>query len=204
MKSSTLLEKLETQLGYKPTQTEIAKIIGLKQGVIATRVARDSRFSTEEIEKIALHFAINLYDNLPTNDIELDFYQDIEASCGNGILPFSEAKEKISVTKDLITKYNKDNEYFVIKATSDSMTPQIMPKDLLIIRKCEQESIIDNHIYIFCYKDKLYCKYLSDNLGQIIVRSSNKDYSTRIIEGEELNNFNLIGEVIGQIREYLK
>lgn len=204
MKHNELLQALETKLGFKPTQSALADILGVKTTVISNRAVRNSNYSDEEIDKISSHYAIIIKTRYNPNEIELNYYKDIEASCGNGILPFSEAKEKINVTKDLITKYNKDNDYFVIKATSDSMTPQIMPKDLLIIRKCEQESIIDNHIYIFCYKDKLYCKYLSDNLGQIIVRSSNKDYSTRIIEGEELSNFILIGEVIGQVREYLK
>lgn len=204
MKHNELLQALETKLGFKPTQSALADILGVKTTVISNRAVRNSNYSDDEVESISSHYAIIIKTRFSSNDIELDYYQDIEASCGNGILPFSEAKEKISVTKDLITKYNKDNEYFVIKATSDSMTPQILPKDLLIIRKCDQENIIDNHIYIFCFKDNLYCKYLSDNLGQIIVRSSNKDYPSRMIEGEELNSFTLIGEVIGQIREYVR
>ena len=82
------------------------------------------------------------------------------------------------------------------------MMPEIKPKDLLIVQKYAGEPIKDNHIYIFIYDGCLYCKYLSNNLGQIIVRSANTIYPTRYIENEELNNFTILGEVKGHLRDY--
>lgn len=84
------------------------------------------------------------------------------------------------------------------------MQPEIKPNDLLIIRIIDSEPIIDNHIYVFCHDERLYCKYLSYNVGQIIVRSANKDYPIRYIEKESINDFRLCGEVCGHFRNYLR
>ena len=66
----------------------------------------------------------------------------------------------------------------------------------------EFENITDNHIYVFCHDGRLYCKYLSYNLGQVIVRSANPDYPIRHIEKEDLSNFELIGEIVGLMRDF--
>ena len=102
-----------------------------------------------------------------------------------------------------------DFGFFQIKWYSFLILIGVITASFLIIKeakskKIDTDTIIDNHIYVFCYEDRLYCKYLSYNVNQIIVRSANKDYPTRFIEKENINDFRLCGEVCGHFRSYLR
>ena len=174
---------------------------------ISNRIYNDGYFNDDEIrilDKVYKSNEILLPQNDNSEHFTLDYYPDIEVSCGNGIIPFGETKEKMTVPVSLIKGYSKNKKYVIVNATSDSMQPEIKPNDMLIIRVTDTDTIIDNHIYVFCYEDRLYCKYLSYNVNQIIVRSANKDYPTRFIEKENINNFRLCGEVCGHFRSYLR
>lgn len=206
------INELQNLTKRKITNIEIAKILGLgsSQAVI-NRVNRKQQLKEYEIIKLndAFKNEINKTNQTETqliktddNSVTLDYFPDIEVSCGNGIIPFGETKEKITVPVNLIKGYSKNNKYVIVSATSDSMQPEIKPNDMLIIRVTDTDTIIDNHIYVFCYNERLYCKYLSYNVNQIIVRSANKDYPTRFIEKENINDFRLCGEVCGHFRSY--
>lgn len=210
MQYSVVLDRLQNLINYKPTQADLVKILGIKQSTMSERAKRDSKFTPKEISLLNQYYNINLFTNNSENqnkinieEITLDYYPDIQVSCGNGIIPFGETKEKITIPASFINNFSKSQKYLIVNAISDSMMPEIKPKDLLILRQTENEPIIDNHIYVFCYDERLYCKYLSFNVGQIIVRSANKDYPIRYIEGEDLENFRLLGEVCGHFRNYL-
>ena len=41
---------------------------------------------------------------------------------------------------------------------------------------------------------------LSKNIDELIVKSDNEDYRTRVIKDEDLNSVNIVGEVVGIIR----
>ena len=199
------IDALQNLTKRKITYDEIADIFGVTRSAIQNRISRKSPLKEYEIQKIDDFY--NLTSQNLTSDIEhvtLDYYPDIEVSCGNGIIPFGETKEKMTIPVSLIKGYSKNKKYVIVNATSDSMQPEIKPNDMLIIRVTDTDTIIDNHIYVFCYEDRLYCKYLSYNVNQIIVRSANKDYPTRFIEKENINNFRLCGEVCGHFRSYLR
>ena len=157
-------------------------------------------FTEDDISKIFSYVKKKLNNN---ETYELDYYPEVYGSCGNGSFAFSGEKQKITVSQSaLFSKLSKVKKYSVINAVSDSMMPDIMPKDLLIVQHYDNEPIKDNHIYIFSFENALFCKYLSNNLGQIIVRSRNELYPIRFIEKNDLENFKIIGEVIGHIRNY--
>ena len=199
------IDALQNLTKRKITYDEIAAIFGVTRSAIQNRISRKSPLKEYEITKIDDFY--NLTSQNLTFDIEyitLDYYPDIEVSCGNGIIPFGETKEKMTVPVSVIKGYSKNKKYVIVNATSDSMQPEIKPNDMLIIRITDTDTIIDNHIYVFCYEDRLYCKYLSYNVNQIIVRSANKDYPTRFIEKENINDFRLCGEVCGHFRSYLR
>lgn len=214
MKYSVVLDRLQNLINYIPTQADLCEITGIKQSTMSNRMTRDSDFSNDEINLINDFYKVNLFTNTlqsssniiinNSEHVTLDYYPDIEVSCGNGIIPFGETKEKMTVPVSLIKGYSKNKKYVIVSATSDSMQPEIKPNDMLIIRVTDTDTIIDNHIYVFCYEDRLYCKYLSYNVNQIIVRSANKDYPTRFIEKENINDFRLCGEVCGHFRSYLR
>lgn len=180
----------------------IGRIWGMDASVYSRKKKEGSKIKDKNIKQIEQYFNISLTNlTIKTEGIKLDYYPDVKASCGKGNYIDTEAKEQIIIPPQAINNYSVHNTYTVIKATSDSMAPEIKPNDNLVIQH-NIEGIIDNHIYIFSFKGKLFCKYLSNNLGQIIVRSANSVYPIRYIEGSDLNEFRLIGEVKAHIREY--
>lgn len=206
------INELQNLTKRKITNIEIAKILGLGSGqAVINRINRKQQLKEYEILKLndAFKNEINKINHIKTElipqediqTVELDYYPDLDYSCGNGLIPFGYTKEKKKVPVSVINGYSEHKRYVIVNAKSDSMMPEIKPNDLLIIRVIDAEPIIDNHIYVFCHDEHLYCKYLSYNIGQIIVRSANKDYPTRYIEGENLETFKLHGEVCGLMRD---
>ena len=196
-----------TKRNINMTDSEIAAVWNMDTASFSRKKKSGTEIKYKNIEqledKLNISFASEvLIGNVPT--ITLDYFPDIEVSCGNGIIPFTETKEKMTIPISLIKGYSKNKKYVIVSATSDSMQPEIKPNDLLVIRIIDSENIIDNHIYVFYYEERLYCKYLSYNVNQIIVRSANNDYPTRYIEKENINDFRLCGEVCGHFRSYLK
>lgn len=193
------IQLLQKETKRKITYEEVAEVLGLKSKQAAyNRVTRKTPLKDYEIIKLDDRFKIKI-----TNEdyVRLYYYPDVKASCGNGNYIETETKAQITIPTQAIHNYSAHNKYTVIKATSDSMQPEIKPNDYLVIQH-NIERIIDNHIYIFSFEGELFCKYLSNNLGQIVVRSANLNYPIRYIEGEKLNAFKLIGEVKAHIREY--
>lgn len=206
MDIETLKEKLNS-LNLNIPDREICKIWGMDTAAFSRKKKAGTEIKLKNIMQLQEKYNVDLtgsYQIRVNNEdtITVDYYPDVEVSCGNGQYLLSETKEKILIPLKAITDYSKVATYSVIKAISDSMLPEIKPQDLLIVQQYNGEPIKDNHIYIFVYEDNLYCKYLSNNLGQIIVRSANPSYPARYIENEELNRFHIIGEVKGHIRDY--
>lgn len=189
-----VLNKWSNQTGVKMTQSNLADKLGMSRQQIGQ--LKNKPIPMKYNSKIETFIT-----NTKKEGIILDFYPDVKASCGTGNYIETETKEQIVISPQAIPNYSAHNKYTVIKATSDSMQPEIKPNDFLVIQH-NIERIKDNHIYIFSYDGELYCKYLSNNLGQIIVRSANANYPIRYIEGDNLSTFRLIGEVKAHIREY--
>ena len=200
--------KIQNLTKTKVSLSQIGEVLGVSRAAMSKRAKLGSDIGVDELKQIENFYNLSLFDvqtkNNNSEHVTLDYYPDIEVSCGNGIIPFGETKEKMTVPVSLIKGYSKNKKYVIVSATSDSMQPEIKPNDMLIIRVTDTDTIIDNHIYVFCYEDRLYCKYLSYNVNQIIVRSANKDYPTRFIEKENINDFRLCGEVCGHFRSYLR
>lgn len=209
MRFNQAFNTLQNLIRTEINQAELGRVLGVSRANINYKKQANVLLSDEDVKKIETYYNVSLTNDTDTQnkinieEITLDYYPDIHVSCGNGIIPFGETKEKITIPTNFINNFSKSQKYLIVNAVSDSMMPEIKPKDLLILRQTDNESIIDNHIYVFCYDERLYCKYLSFNVGQVIVRSANKDYPIRYIEGKDLENFRLLGEVCGHFRNYL-
>nr|DAF65592.1 MAG TPA: Repressor protein CI [Caudoviricetes sp.] len=198
MKYSTLVFKLEKKIDYKPSQSELARIISIKPNAMSGRASRDSDFSEDEIKKIQSFYGVALGEN-NNNCVELDYYPNVFGSCGGGTMVFDESKEKITVAKDMIINYSPSKVYGVMSAVGCSMSPKIEDGDKLVIEKWNGEQIKDNRVYLFRYNDELFIKRLVKNIDQIVCISENPRFEDRIIK--DLKNFNLVGEIVGLFRE---
>ena len=134
--------------------------------------------------------------------VQIDYYPDVCGSCGNGVFQFSTRKEQITIPRNAFWGHlSKSKEYFVINAYGNSMEPFICDKDKLIIENWQGEQIVDNKAYLFCYKDELFIKRLAKNVDQLMIIPENKDYDIRKLEGDQLKDVNIIGKVVGLMRD---
>ena len=198
MRYSVLLDRLQNLINYKPSQSEIGKILDLRQTAISGRANRDSNFSDEEIDKIQKYYHIILGDD----NITLDYYPDVFGSCGNGVFELSQEKDQIIVPKKaFFEKFSPVKQYSVINAKGNSMMPLFYDNDKLIVEHWNGEQIIDNKPYIFCYKDEIFIKRLAKNVDQLMIISENKDYDIRKLTGNQLKDVNIIGQIVGLMRD---
>ena len=71
MKYNVVLERLQNLIHYTPTQNELCEATGIKQSAMSQRAARNSNFSSDEIEKINNFYNVDLYLNITKNDIKI-------------------------------------------------------------------------------------------------------------------------------------
>ena len=199
MQYSSLIQAIKKEIGFEPKQSDLCKILDIGRGTMSNRAKNDSKFSDDEIKKIEIFYAIKLDRDVSNISVDLDFYSDVFGSCGSGSMVFSETKEKLAVTKDIITNYSASNQYSIISARGSSMSPTINDDDKLVIQHNLNEQIIDDTVYLFRYNDELFIKRLVKNVDQIVCISENPRFQDRIIEPKE-DNFSIIGKVVGLFR----
>lgn len=213
------LSGLQNLIGEEIPKVDIAKAF-IKYGVskqndvkklansISNKCYNDGYFKPEEVEVLDMVFKSNgnqlqKYDDItPQSDkVLIDYYPDVCGSCGNGVFQFSTRKEQITIPRNAFWGHlSKSKEYFVINAYGNSMEPFICDKDKLIIETWQGEQIVDNKAYLFAYKDELFIKRLAKNVDQLMIIPENKDYDIRKLEGEQLKDVNIIGQVVGLMR----
>lgn len=200
MRYSKLIDTLQKLINRKPSQKELGKIIGKAQTAISGRAERDSEFSDDEIKLIEQ--AYNVLIITGSNDkVKVDYYPDVLGSCGTGVFIQSQEKEVIEVPKNAFwTDISLSKHYFMINAYGNSMQPVILDGDKLLIEKYEDEQIIDNRIYVFCYNNEIFIKRLAKNINQLMIMSENEDFDTIKLQKDEMNEVNIIGQVVGLIR----
>lgn len=199
MQYSPLIQAIKKEIGFEPKQSDLCKILDIGRGTMSNRAKNDSKFSDDEIKKIEEFYAIKLDRDVSNISVELEYYPDVFGSCGTGCMVFSEAKEKLAVTKDIITNYSASNQYSIISARGSSMSPTINDEDKLVIQHNLNEQIIDDTVYLFKYNDELFIKRLVKNVDQIVCISENPRFQDRIIEPKG-DNFSIIGKVVGLFR----
>ena len=223
------IKELHTELqkltNTKITQVDFANALGTTKANISLRMKNNSDATLSEIKKIVTFLNINGAHNvinellkkqnryyaeyisedcMPVEDvIEFDYYPSVFGSCGTGTFVLSEEKEKISVPRRCLSSYSGFKTYSVINAQGDSMSPYILDKDKLVVEHWNGEQINDNKIYVFRFGDNLFVKRLVLNIDQIIIKSDNKEYQTRNIEKDKLDDFQIIGRIVGIWREEL-
>ncbi|MCR5266775.1 MAG: hypothetical protein K6E29_09335 [Cyanobacteria bacterium RUI128] len=221
MQHSEILSTIQSSIKHKPTQQELADALGYNLGTISARAARNSNYSIDEIKKLEecfdckiLSFNKDEYVNslaaalaadytnkqMSSDSIEVDYFPDVFGSCGNGTFVLSEQKEKILVPKRQIENFSPIKQYSVINAYGDSMMPYIQDKDELIVEHYDNEQIKDNRVYVFRIGDKFFIKRLVLNINQVVIKSDNTMYEPVIIKGPDLEDFQIIGKIVGLFR----
>lgn len=220
MKHSEIIETITRATGKTPTQQQLADILDTTKNTIGSRAHRNVEYSLKEMEKISEKFGVDLLEiswvnskldkevakkfTIEEDEISVDYYPDVLASCGNGAFELSQTTEKIKLSKKCFDHFSPFAKYSVINAYGESMQPTINNRDKLVVEiLTNNDRIKDNNIYIFFYNDRIFCKRLVQNIDNIIVISDNPDksiYPTSKIEKEDMNEIRLIGRIVGLIR----
>jgi len=202
-----IINDLQNLTKERITQKDIGDALGISKQAIGNKKADNYQFADYEVSKIK-NYIINKYgkekctlvDN--SNSVTLDYFPDVFGSCGNGVFQFSVKKEQITVPQNaFFKKFSPVKKYFVINAYGSSMEPVFYDKDKLIVQQWEGEQIIDNKPYLFCYKDEIFIKKLAKNVDQLMIIPENKDYDIRKLEGKQLEDVNIIGLIVGLMRD---
>lgn len=204
-----LIQDLQNLTKQRITQKDLGDALGISKQAIGNKKADNYEFAEYEINKIKDYIISKYSDNKCTlvdnsDSVTLDYYPDVFGSCGTGYFVSSEQKEQIQVPVNALFKsLSKGKKYSVINAKGNSMSPYIESGDRLIIEHLDNQPIIDNHVYIFCYDNDLYIKRLYKNIDEIIAKSDNPDpiFKVKSIPKTEWNNLQLIGEIVGLMRE---
>lgn len=198
MKLSELIDILRKKTNQPINQTMISKALGVTRQSINNRLRNNSEVTISELNKIEDFFNISL--NSTPDTVCVDYYPEVFASCGSGTITFSEEKELLHLHKTILPEYNNSKKYSMIHAKGDSMSPYINDGDKLVVEHTDNEGIIDNKVYVFCYKSEIFVKRLSKNIDEIIIKSENPNYSSRIVKGEDMNDITIIGRIVSVLR----
>lgn len=216
MKISQKLKELRKNINL--TQQEFAAQIGVNTKTIAFWENDKNEPTKSNLLTICNKFNLSddyFNENVKNNvrivsvtsnepKIKADYYPDVFGSCGGGAFVLSETKEQIEIPLKCFKKpFNKIKKYSVINAYGSSMQPFIFDADRLIIEHCEGETIQDDKVYVFAYDNQIFIKRLYYNVDEIIIKSDNPDpiFKVKYISKEQMNDFILIGQVVGIIRD---
>ena len=203
MKLEELLTIISKKTGNYINQSILADSLGITRQTVSNRIKNESQVTVSELKKIEEYFKITLFSDFEesTEDIvQIDYYTDVFASCGDGNIIFSEDKIKLSIPTMLISGFSKKKLYSIINAAGNSMSPTIDSGDKLIVEHWNGSQIQDNKIYVFCFNNEIFVKRLSKNLDEIIIKSDNPEYKVKTINGTTGNDLVLIGKIVGVIK----
>lgn len=199
MNISELKEKLKN-MEYNLADKEIANCWGMDKSAFSRKKKDGTEIKFKDIKLLENKYNIKLISTSPQlsdNFVQLKYFPDAYATCGEGGFITSDNYELLEVPTSLIEGFNHSNVYSVINARSNSMSPIIMPSDLLIVK--HSNIIEDEQIHIFTMDDKIFCKFLSLNLDEILIKSANNEYKNMSVKCDDIT---VNGVVKGLIRKF--
>lgn len=207
MQYSIVLQRLQNLTNRKISQAELCKVLNIKSSAMGNRQTRNSDFSTEEIQRINVHYNVDLFNNITQyvsiadDCTEIPVRGNVSASMGYGLTVYDETQTGTyainkRLAKDLGINLNKSE---IIFAKGDSMEPTIIGGDSLLIDLTRKE-VHDGSIYCVRIDGELYAKRLQKlPPDKIKVISDNKDkYDPFYIDLSKNIDFDF--EIIGEIR----
>ena len=119
MKLEELLTILSKKTGNNVNQSLLAESLGITRQTVSNRIKNDSQVTVSELKKIEDFFNINLFhhDENHGDIVNIDYYTDVFASCGDGNIVFSDEKIKLPISTLLIEGFSKQKKYSIINAS---------------------------------------------------------------------------------------
>ncbi|CAL7887593.1 Peptidase S24-like protein [Fusobacterium necrophorum subsp. funduliforme] len=180
------------------TQGELGKIIGIATQSVLKYENGDRLVPLDVLVKIANYFKVSLSiffeENVKITDKTTKIPVVSVVSAGNGTFGVDDITNWIEFSENIFPPCD-----FATTVTGNSMEPKIYDSDILLIKKTE--TLDSGDIGIFKIDDNVFCKKLQLNTltNEVILKSLNSEYPARYLSKEELENFKIIGKVVGKI-----
>ena len=203
MRLEDVIQLVSQKTGTFINQSILAESLNITRQTVSNRIKNGSQITVSELKKIEEFFNIKVINEDLTNNCEIinvDYYTDVFASCGNGNIIFSEERIKLPIATMLIEGFSRQKKYSIINASGNSMSPTIDNGDKLIVEHWNGTQIQDNKVYVFCFNNEFFVKRLSKNLDEVIIKSDNPEYRIRTINGSTVNELALVGKIVGVIK----
>jgi len=135
----------------------------------------------------------------------IKYFSKINAGAGGG--SFNEEEEEYEyITMDhslfenlYASEYNNHKHIAAINVMGDSMEPTLHDKEVILFNTHDKE-INKGGIFVLSTNAGLYVKRILQRLdGSIELLSDNKNYTSEVMSGDELNVLTVIGKVIGKV-----
>lgn len=212
MRYDVLFNRLQNLINYKPSQSEIGKILGLRQTALSGRANRNSNFTDEEIEKIENYYNIRLIsDNTkcdilhfpPGDRIEISYWQELPEELQNPKIM------SVWFDREIIENaWGMSAEHLcIIPMIGDKMTRYWYPirsNDILIV-DTSKDYIMGNGVYFATSRDNTRfwireMQVLINNDIEFKGFSPSGD-TTKVFTKNELEEvgFRLVGKVIKNV-----
>lgn len=203
MRYDKLISTLQNLINIKPTQQNIASIIGIGQSALAGRIARNTEFSEEELYKISAFYGIDLVGD--PSCIELD-YIHIQPSCGKGTYVIDEADiTPVKLGKELIQDvWGADPANLkLFKSSGDSMEPVIENGNILLVDTSKTD-FNNGGVFLLTINNEWFIKRLRLRVtGELDIISDNDKYPAETIQPNSNIEIVVQGRVIKNLSKGL-
>lgn len=103
--------------------------------------------------------------------------------------------------QDWLARKGRPGSMVLMDVFGNSMEPEIREGDMVLVDQ-SQRDLFAGSIYAVGFEDAVMVKRLERKMGEIVLHSDNPDYSSIHIQGDELENFRVIGRIVWVSREY--
>lgn len=150
--------------------------------------------------------AAGMYDGAPSNIYAvggLIVFEEIGSVCAgyNGAIDEIPTGKKIEIPASMLSGGNP-NDYFVLRVKGDSMYPKLLDGDTILCKRCD--SVDSGALAVVLYNgDEATVKKVRYEQGQdwLELIPINPEYSTKRIEGMDLELCRILGLVVKLIRD---
>lgn len=147
-------------------------------------------------------------DNEEENEIvAIPYFEDTYASAGDGVINYDEAPTTLDFNEIFLRGFlgirGDLGRIHIINARGDSMQPTIDNGELLFVRAADSDGVTSGNVYVINYCGDVFVKRLEKNpiTRAITLFSDNEKYEPIVIDGENLENCNIVGRVVAHIRK---
>ena len=148
------------------------------------------------------------YENEEENEIvAIPYFEDTYASAGDGVINYDEAPTTLDFNEIFLRGFlgikGDLSCIHIINARGDSMQPTIDNGELLFVRAADGDGVTSGNVYVINYCGDVFVKRLEKNpiTRAITLFSDNEKYEPIVIDGENLENCNIVGRVVAHIRK---